>query len=211
VDIDPILAAGAPPIMAILRGVKPEEAVAIASALVDEGIRLVEVPLNSPDPFASIRLLQEAFGASACIGAGTVVAAASVEELAATGATLMVSPNTDPALIARGIARGLQPMPGFLTTSEAFAAIGAGAKRLKLFPATAFAPAYVRALREVIPREVAIWAVGGTGASNLREWLEAGSEGIGVGSAIYRPGDTAGVVGSRARALVAAWRAATGN
>lgn len=210
-DIDAMLAAGAPPIMAILRGVKPEEAVAVATALVDAGIRLIEVPLNSPEPFDSIRRLQEAHGAVACIGAGTVVSAESVEKLAATGATLMVAPNTDPVLIALARARGLQPMPGFTTPSEAFAAIGAGATRLKLFPATAFAPAYVRALREVIPGAIAIWAVGGTGAGNLREWLAAGSQGIGVGSALYRPGDTAGVVGGRARELVAAWRAATGR
>jgi len=206
-----MLAADAPPIMAILRGIKPEEAVAIATALVDAGIRLIEVPLNSPDPYASIRLLQEAFGPVACIGAGTVVSAESVEALAATGATLMVSPNTDPGLIARARARGLQPMPGFLTASEAYAAIAAGATRLKLFPASAFAPGYLRALREVIPRDIAIWAVGGTAAGNLRDWLEAGAQGIGVGSALYRPGDTAGVVGNRARELLAAWRAATGR
>ena len=210
-EIDRMLAADAPPIMAILRGVKPEEAVAIAAALVDAGIRLIEVPLNSPDPFASIRRLQEAFGPVACIGAGTVVTAESVEALAATGATLMVSPNTDPALIALACARGLQPMPGFLTPSEACAAIAAGATRLKLFPASAFAPAYLRALREVIPRDIAIWAVGGTAAGNLRDWLEAGAQGVGVGSALYRPGDTAGVVGKRARELLSAWRAATGR
>lgn len=210
-EIDRMLAADAPPIMAILRGIRPEEAVAIATALVDAGVRLIEVPLNSPDPYASIRRLQEAYGAVACIGAGTVVTAESVEALAATGATLMVSPNTDPALIALARARGLQPMPGFLTPSEAHAAIAAGATRLKLFPASAFAPAYLRALREVIPRDIAIWAVGGTAAGNLRDWLEAGAQGVGVGSALYRPGDTAGVVGNRARELLAAWRAATGR
>lgn len=205
-DINQVLSGGAPPIMAILRGVRPDEAVAIASALIDEGIRIVEVPLNSPDPFASIALLHQTFGDVACVGAGTVLHADSVEKLAASGAKLMVAPNTDPALIALGLARGLQPMPGFVTPSEAFAAIGAGAKRLKLFPATAFTPAYVRAVREVIPRDIAIWTVGGAGAANLSAWLDAGSEGIGVGTAIYRPGDTDGVVRSRAREIVAAWR-----
>ena len=207
-DIDEVLAGGAPPIMAILRGVEPAQAVAIGAALVEQGIRLIEVPLNSPDPFASIRLLQEAYGAVAGVGAGTVVDAQAVRQLAATGATLMVSPHTDPALIALGLAHGLQPMPGFLTPGEALAAIGAGARRLKLFPATAFTPAYVRAIREVVPKAVEIWAVGGTGATNLRDWLDAGSRGIGVGGTLYRPGDTASVVGSRARELVAAWRAA---
>ena len=130
-EIDRMLAADAPPIMAILRGVKPEEAVAIAAALFDAGIRLIEVPLNSPDPYASIRRLQEAYGAVACIGAGTVVTADSVETLAATGATLMVSPNTDPALIALARARGLQPMPGFYPSDLTDAQLGALTEYLK--------------------------------------------------------------------------------
>lgn len=205
-DIDRILAARGAPVMAILRGVQPHEVLAIGAALVDEGVRIIEVPLNSPDPFASITLLQEHFGADACIGAGTVLDIASVEALAATGASLMVMPNTDPMIIAHGVSLGLSPMPGVMTPSEAFSAIRAGAKRLKLFPASAFGPGFVRAIREVIPRDIPIWAVGGTHAGNLRDWLDAGSEGIGVGSALFKPGDTASVVRIRARELVAAFK-----
>jgi 2-dehydro-3-deoxyphosphogalactonate aldolase len=211
VEIDEILSAGLPPIMAILRGLRPEQAPAIGSALVEAGIRIIEVPLNSPDPFASIARLQETLGDVACIGAGTVLDAVSVDKLAATGARLMVTPNTDAQLIALGLSRGLQPMPGFLTPSEAFIAINAGARRLKLFPSMAFSPAYLRAIREVIPRDIAIWAVGGTGVGNIRDWLDAGSQGIGVGTALYRPGDDAAVVAERASQLVDAWRTGSGK
>ncbi len=204
--IDALLASGAPPIVAILRGLQAHEARDVGAALVEAGIRLVEVPLNSPDPFASIALLQASIGDVACVGAGTVIDAASVDRLAATGARLMVAPNTDPALIARAIGLGLQPMPGFQTPTEAFAAIAAGARRLKLFPAASLGPAHVRAIREVVPRDVALWAVGGAGAGNIGEWLAAGCEGIGVGGGLYRPGDVAALVGARAAALVAAWR-----
>lgn len=206
-DIDTLLAGGAPPIVAILRGLRPDEAPAIGAALVEAGLRIIEVPLNSPEPFESIAQLQAAHGALGCIGAGTVVDAASLDRLAGTGARLMVSPNTDPALIARALAAGLEPMPGFLTPTEAFLAVGAGARRLKIFPSTSFGAGYVRALRDVLPQDVGLWAVGGAGAANLHEWLAAGCEGIGVGSALFRPGDDAATVGARARELVAAWRA----
>jgi 2-dehydro-3-deoxyphosphogalactonate aldolase len=204
-DIGKLLAASAPPIVAILRGLTPEEAPSIGAALVEAGIRLIEVPLNSPRPFESIAQLQKAFGDVAAIGAGTVLDLASVDALAATGATLMVTPNTDAAVIAHGVARGLDVMPGFLTPSEAFVAIGAGATRLKLFPSVAFGPAYLKAIRDVIPGNVAIWAVGGTNAANLGAWLDAGAEGLGVGSALYAPGDDAASVAAKARALVASW------
>ena len=206
-DIEQVLVEGAPPVMAILRGVQPEEALAIAKALVDAGIRIIEVPLNSPRPFESIAMLQSAFGNIACIGAGTVLDAAAVDALANTGARLMVTPNTDAALIARGVARGLSPVPGFVTPTEAFTAITAGAQRLKLFPSAAFSPAYLKAIREVLPKTIGVWAVGGTGADNLGEWLDAGSEGIGVGGALYHAGDSAQSVSMRARELVAIWRA----
>lgn len=120
----------------------------------------------------------------------------------------MVTPNTNPAVIGRGVELGLEPMPGFVTPSEAFQAIAAGARRLKLFPAVAFGPAYLKAVREILPKTVRVWAVGGAGADNLADWLAAGAEGIGVGGALYKPGDTAATVGTRARALVAAWQAA---
>jgi len=206
--IDEVLADGAPPIVAILRGIKPAEALAVSRALVDAGIRIIEVPFNSPDPLESIGLIQQAFGGQAAIGAGTVLDAASVEALAATGATVMVTPNTKPAVIARGAELGLDAMPGFATPSEAFSAIEAGARRIKLFPAVAFGPSYLRAVRDVLPKHIGVWAVGGTGAENLGAWLDAGAEGIGVGGALYKPGDDPAVVGARGRALVAAWQAA---
>jgi 2-dehydro-3-deoxyphosphogalactonate aldolase len=207
-DMTTLLAGGAPPVMAILRGLTPADAPAIGDALVAAGLRFIEVPLNSPEPFESIALLQAAHGGVACIGAGTVLDVAAVDRLADTGARILVSPNVDAPVIARAVARGLEPMPGFLTPTEAFVAIGAGARRLKIFPSASFGPGYVRAIREVLPRDVALWAVGGTGAANLQEWLDAGCEGIGVGSALYRAGDAPAVVGERARALVDAWRQA---
>jgi len=204
--IDDMLASGTAPIVAILRGVTPDAVLPIGQALVDAGIRLIEVPFNSPDPTTSIRALHDAFGDRAAIGGGTILDVVTVEALAATGGTILVTPNTDPAVIARGVELGLEPMPGFVTPSEAFQAIAAGARRLKLFPAVALGPAYLKAVREVLPKHVRVWAVGGTGADNLGEWLAAGVEGIGVGGALYKPGDTASVVGERARHLVAAWR-----
>ena len=202
--IDDLLNDGTPPIVAILRGIQPHEAVAVAGSLVEAGIRLIEVPLNSPEPFDSIRLIQQAYGRDALIGAGTVLDLQAVARLAQTGARLMVTPNTDPAVIEAAVASGLLPMPGFVTPSEAFRAIAAGARRLKLFPAVALGPSYLKAVREVLPSDVRVWAVGGTGASNVADWIAAGAEGIGVGGAIYRPGDDAGAVARKARALVAA-------
>ncbi|UVO53777.1 2-dehydro-3-deoxy-6-phosphogalactonate aldolase [Sphingomonas sp. SUN039] len=206
--IDEVLASGAPPIVAILRGLKPAEAISITDALVTAGIRLIEVPLNSPDPFASIAAMQAAFGDRALIGAGTVIDLASVDRLVTTGAKLMVTPNTNPEVIAHGISAGLEVMPGFLTASEAFAAIGAGARHLKLFPASAMSPAYLKALREVIDRRIGLWAVGGTDSTDLAAWLSAGAEGLGVGGAVYRPGDDADAVAAKVAGLVMAWSAA---
>jgi 2-dehydro-3-deoxyphosphogalactonate aldolase len=206
--VDEVLATGAPPIVAILRGLTPAEAMPITDALVTAGIRLIEVPLNSPDPFTSIAAMQDAFGAQALIGAGTVLDITSVDRLVVTGAKLMVTPNTNPEVIAYGVSAGLEVMPGFLTASEAFAAISAGARRLKLFPASAMSPAYLKALREVIDRKIGLWAVGGTDANNLSAWLTAGAEGLGVGGALYRPGDAATVVAARAATLIASWSAA---
>ena len=207
VTIDAVLAAGAPPVIAILRGVRPDAAVAMAAALIAAGIRLIEVPFNSPDPIASIAAIQTAFGDRALIGAGTVPDRAAADALAATGARLMVTPHTDPALIAHAVAIGLEPVPGFVTPTEAFAAIAAGARRLKLFPASAHGPAYLAAIADVLPASVGLWAVGGTDAATLPGWLAAGAEGIGVGGALFRPGDGAERVAERAAALVAAWRA----
>ena len=202
--IDGLLDAGAPPVIAILRGVQPAEAVGIAAALVEAGIRMIEVPLNSPDPFASIAALQAEFGDRALIGAGTVLDRASADRLAATGAGLLVAPNTDPQVIAHGLALGLEVMPGFLTPSEAFTAVAAGARKLKLFPAFALGPAYVTAIREVVPADAGVWAVGGVDAGNLADWLAAGVEGVALGGALYRPGRTAAEVRAAADAIIAA-------
>ena len=206
--IDDLLADGAPPVVAILRGLQPHEAVAVGAALVESGIRIIEVPLNSPDPLVSIAALQSAFGDTALIGAGTVLSVEAAEGLHGVGGRIMVTPNTDPSVIAKGVQLGLEVMPGYMTPSEAFAAINAGARRIKLFPAARLGTPYVKAVKDVLPRNVGVWAVGGTDAATIGEWLNAGCEGIGVGGALYRPGDSADQVGEKARQLVTAWKAA---
>ena len=202
--IDSLLADGAPPLVAILRGLRPEEALGIGAALVEAGIRMIEVPLNSPDPFTSIAAMQAEFGDVAAIGAGTVLNVTKVEALAATRATLLVTPNTNPDVIAHGVELGLEPMPGFLTPTEAFAAIHAGARRIKLFPAGALGPGYLKALLDVLPKDVGTWAVGGVDAGNAKDWLASGAEGVAVGGSVYKPGDSAQVVAEKAQRLVAA-------
>jgi len=195
------------PLVAILRGVKPDEVEDIGDALVGEGFRLIEVPLNSPDPFASIARLQAAFGSRAMIGAGTVLHAADVDRLAATGAKLCVSPHTDVCVIRQAKQAGLVALPGAATPSEAFAALAAGADALKLFPAEAMTPAVVKAWRAVLPREVALLPVGGVTPESMAGWRAAGAGGFGLGSALYKPGASAADVAARARAFVSAWRA----
>lgn len=201
---DPV-ASRPPPIVAILRGVRPDEVVAIAGALVEAGIRAIEVPLNSPDPLESIRRLCDAYGDIALCGAGTVLNPQAVEDVAAVGGKLIVTPNTDPEVIARAVALGLTAMPGFATPSEAFAAVKAGARALKLYPASSFGPSHIKAVKDVLPKHILVYAVGGVGAANLEPWLTAGVAGIGVGGELYRPGHTAEEVGQKAAALVAAW------
>jgi len=202
--LDRLLAAGAPPAIAILRGVKPAEAVPVGAALVEAGVWMIEVPLNSPDPFASIAALQAEFGDHTLIGAGTVLDVAAVDRLAGTGAGLLVAPNIDTRVIARGVALGLDVLPGFFTPSEAFAAVEAGARRLKLFPALSAGPPHLKAVREVLPPDSGIWAVGGVDVTNAREWLDAGAEGVALGGALYRPGLEPAEIRRRAQALVAA-------
>jgi 2-dehydro-3-deoxyphosphogalactonate aldolase len=204
---DDLLAEGAPPVVAILRGIRPEESLPVGQALFAAGIRLMEVPLNSPDPLESIRRLAAAFAGRALTGAGTVLSPEAADDVEKAGGRLIVTPNTDARVIGRAIELGLEPMPGFATPSEAFVAVAAGARRIKLFPAASFGPAHLKAIREVLPPEVGIWAVGGTGAADIADWIAAGAEGIGVGGALYRPGDAAKTVGKRARAIVEAWRA----
>lgn len=197
--------AAPPPIVAILRGVKPDEILDIAAALVAAGIKGIEVPLNSPDPLESIGKLCDAFGDQALCGAGTVLSAQAVDDVASVGGRLIVTPNTDPEVIARAVALNLTAMPGFATPSEAFAAVKAGAKALKLFPAGTFGPGHIKAIKDVLPKDILVYAVGGVGAANLEPWRTAGVAGIGVGGELYRPGYTAEEVGQRATALVTAW------
>ena len=191
-----------------MRGVAPKQALEVGTALVQAGIRIIEVPLNSPRPLDSITGLEEALGREALIGAGTVLSTKDVDAVATAGGRLIVSPNTNPAVISRALERGLYPMPGFLSPSEAFAAIAAGARDLKLFPARTSGARHLAAVREVLPRQVRVWAVGGIDAANLGEWLASGAVGVGVGGSLYRPGDTPEQVAAHARELVASWQAA---
>lgn len=207
--VEEVLAEGVPPIVAILRGIRTEEAVDIAASLVEAGVRLIEVPFNSPDPCGSIRAMVKALGDRASFGGGTVTSTDSAEQLAAAGGTFMVSPNTDAAVIARSLELGMDVLPGFLTPTEAFAALGAGARDLKLFPGSVLGSSYIKAIREVLPAEARIWAVGGVGVANVAEFRAAGVYGIGVGGSLYRPGDDAATVAARTASLVAGWKAAS--
>jgi len=191
------------PLVGIIRGVTPDESEAVGEAIFDAGIRIIEVPLNSPDPLASIRRLADRFGDRALIGAGTVLEPAQVAEVAAAGGKLIVSPNTDPAVIRATVAAGLVSSPGYFTPSEAFAAIAAGAHALKLFPAEAAAPAFLKAQKAVLPKDVPVIVVGGVQPGTMRPWLDAGANGFGLGSGLYAPGRSAAETGERAHAYVA--------
>lgn len=195
------------PLVAILRGVTPDTVIAIGQALYDAGFRAIEVPLNSPDPLDSIARLSAHFGDDCLTGAGTVLSVEAVESVAKAGGKLIVTPNTDPSVIARAVSLDLLPMPGFATATEAFAAIKAGARHLKLFPAATYGHGHIKALSAVIPKEVKLYAVGGVGADNLHIWRAAGVAGIGVGSEIFKPGFSAAEVGDRALQLISSWRA----
>jgi 2-dehydro-3-deoxyphosphogalactonate aldolase len=192
------------PLVAILRGVKPEEAVAIGAALERQGVVIVEVPLNSPQPMESIALLAREFGERLLIGAGTVMTTAQVAEIAAAGGKLIVTPHADATIVRAAKQHGLLSVPGFFTPSEAFAMLAAGADALKLFPSEAASPAVLRALRAVLPAGTAVLPVGGIDATNMAAWRAAGAAGFGIGSAIYKPGDSPETVGAKAHALVAA-------
>jgi len=196
------------PLVAILRGITPAECEAIGSALVETGFRIIEVPLNSPDPFNSIRFLASRFGHRALIGAGTVLSPAAVDQVAEAGGRLIVMPHGDPSVIAAAKERGLACIPGVATPTEAFAALAAGADALKLFPAEAISPSVVKALRAVLPASVRLLPVGGIGAQNMAAYLEAGAIGFGIGSTLYKPGKSAEQVREDAQALVEAWRSA---
>jgi 2-dehydro-3-deoxyphosphogalactonate aldolase len=195
------------PLVAILRGIAPEEAVAVGEALVATGFTLIEVPLNSPRPFESIALLAERLAGRAVIGAGTVLDLAGVDGAAAAGATLILAPNTDAEVIAHAHRSGLTAMPGIATASEAFAAMRAGAAALKLFPANMLGAGTIAAWRAVLP-PVPIFAVGGIDSGSYAEFKAAGVAGFGIGTALYKPGMDAAEVARRAEAILAGWEAA---
>ena len=195
------------PIAAILRGVTPDEVDAVGDALVEAGITIIEVPLNSPNPFESIKRLAARHGAHALIGAGTVLEASDVARVTDAGGRLMVAPNFDADVVRAATAAGLAALPGVMTPSEGFAALKAGADGLKLFPAEIIPPAVFRAWRAVFPAETLLLAVGGVGADNIAAYRAAGASGYGIGSALYKPGRSAADTGKLARALVAVAKA----
>jgi 2-dehydro-3-deoxyphosphogalactonate aldolase len=192
-------------IVAILRGIHPHEAVSIGRALVDAGIGIIEVPLNSPAPYDSIAHLASAFGDAALVGAGTVLTSDEVERVSAAGGKLIVSPNCDPEVIRASVERSMVSMPGVFTATECFSAIKAGANGLKLFPADLAGTAGLKALKAVLPPEIDVYGVGGIAAGDFAEWRKAGAAGFGIGSALYKPGDDAGLVAERAREMVAVY------
>lgn len=198
------------PLVAILRGLEPERAVAVGEVLVEAGFDIIEVPLNSPEPLTSIAALVEALGDCALIGAGTVLTEAQVDYLAAIGAQLVVSPNCNPAVIRRTAAHGMVSMPGVVTPTEMFAALEAGATGLKIFPAEMVSPAIIKAVRAVLPPQVPVLAVGGINAGNMGEFLAAGAAGFGIGGSLFKPGKPLAEINADARAIVAAFRAAQG-
>lgn len=195
------------PVVAILRGVKPDEVVEIATAVYEAGIGVIEVPLNSPEPIESIKRLADAIGDRCIVGAGTVTEVSEVEQIAAVGGKIVVSPNTDVSVIQRSCALGLTPMPGWATLTEGFAAYKAGARYLKLFPAATYGSGHVKASRAVLPKDASVLAVGGAGAANASEWLAAGVDGFGIGSELYKAGDSVEAVRAKAEAIVSAIQA----
>jgi len=196
------------PLVAILRGLEPAQALDVGAALVGAGFRIIEVPLNSPEPFESIRALAERFGREALIGAGTVLRPEDVDRLAEIGGRVLVTPHLDPAVLSRGKELGLIATPGVFTPSEAFAALRLGADALKIFPAEIFPPAALRALRAVLPAGSKIVPVGGINPGNMADYVAAGAAGFGIGSELFRPGRSLDELAERAARLADAARAA---
>jgi 2-dehydro-3-deoxyphosphogalactonate aldolase len=195
------------PLVAILRGIRPDEAEAIGAALVTAGFRLIEVPLNSPEPFRSIEILAERFGGEAVIGAGTVMSAVHAGQVVEAGGRLIVMPHSDAAVIRAAKSAGAWCLPGVATPTEGFAALGAGADGLKLFPGESLPPAVVKAWKAVFPPAVPLLPVGGISPETMADYVAAGAAGFGIGSALYKPGIEAAEIGGRAAAFVEAWRA----
>ncbi|MET3493040.1 2-dehydro-3-deoxy-6-phosphogalactonate aldolase [Variovorax boronicumulans] len=192
------------PLVAILRGLTPAEAADVGDAIVEPGFRLLEVPLNSPQPFDSIALMRKRFP-QALVGAGTVLGVQQVREVHAAGGELIVSPNFNAEVIAEAVRLGMVCLPGVMTPTEAFGALAAGATGLKLFPAELASPAVVKALLAVLPAGTPVMPVGGIGPTNMSQWRAAGAAGFGIGSALYKPGKRASAVRDDARQFIAAW------
>jgi 2-dehydro-3-deoxyphosphogalactonate aldolase len=195
-------------IIAILRGIQPEEAASICEAILAAGITTIEIPLNSPRPLESIGILAKAFGSEATIGAGTVLSAQEVHDVANAGGKIIVAPNFDADVVRETKSLQLESWPGVLTPSECFAALKAGADGLKIFPCSVIGPAGVKAIRAVLPPQTRLYAVGGAGPENFAEWFAAGMNGFGIGSAIYKPGDSAAKLREVSREIVRAYDAA---
>jgi 2-dehydro-3-deoxyphosphogalactonate aldolase len=197
------------PVVAILRGIKPDEIEPIAGALIDEGIEAIEVPLNSPEPLVSIRRLAGRHGERVLVGGGTMLSIDDVNGVHAAGGRLMVSPNTDAAVIRRGVELGMVTMPGVFTPTDAFLALAASASALKFFPAGNLGPGGIAAIKAVLPANVVIGAVGGIGPENMAEFAKVGVSAFGLGTALYLPGDDADAVAGKARAIMLALKAAS--
>jgi 2-dehydro-3-deoxyphosphogalactonate aldolase len=201
--------AGYRPLIAILRGIRPDEAEAALEALIAAGIGLIEVPLNSPEPLQSIRLMAAKAGGRARVGAGTVLTAAEVGTVKAAGGQIIVSPNRDDAVIRATKTAGLDSYPGVFTATEALGALAAGADALKFFPADILGPNGIKAIGAILPKGTPLLAVGGVDQANMADYLKAGIAGFGIGSSLYKPGMAAAEIGRRAEAMVAAYDRAT--
>jgi 2-dehydro-3-deoxyphosphogalactonate aldolase len=191
------------PLVAIIRGVTPDEAQAVGEAIFEAGIRIIEVPLNSPEPLRSIERLATSFGERMLVGAGTVLDPADVGRVRDVGGRIIVSPETNAAVISAAASAGLVATPGYFTPSEAFVAIRAGATGLKLFPAEGASPSVLKAQRAVLPKDLPVIVVGGVTPDNMQPWLDAGANGFGLGSGIYKPGQSVAETAQKARAYVA--------